>query len=432
VSPRPGDRLASSFWAIPAAFAAVAVALALLLPQVDEATDRPLTVSYTSSAATEVLSAIAGGMIAFTGFVFAVVLLLVQFGSAQYSPRLLRSFIRDPVPKIAIGTFVATFVYSLFVLAGVGKEDDPDFVPSLSVTLAISLVAISAFVFLWLLNHVYQQLRVGNVVRAVAREGRTAIDSAYPGPVREEAGEAWSTAVEELGEPTTVVEHLGEQGILQVAARAQLVALAEEHGVAIALLPAVGDSVPTGAPLFFVYGQARVGTDRLRATLDFGIERTIEGDPAQAFRWLVDIAIKALSPAVNDPTTALQAIDQIEDLLRRVGTRRIEAGEIHDASGALRLVYRTPSWDDYVDLAVTEIRRDGTGSAQVVRRLRALLLDLIEVVHPRRTNALRAQLARLDESVESSFAFNERNVAETADYQGIGSRRVEGRRRAAP
>jgi len=193
----------------------------------------------------------------------------------------------------------------------------------------------------------------------------------------------------------------------------------------------VGDSVPTGAPLFFIYGEGDMDAKALRSSLEFGIERTIEGDPAQAFRWLVDIAIKALSPAINDPSTALQAIDQIEDLLRRVGTRRIAAGEIDDGHGGLRLVYRRPSWEDFVDLALTEIRRDGAGTVQVERRLRALLLDLLEQAPPRRRRALEAQLAQLDESVRQTYSDGERPVAEVPDYQGIGSRRIAGRRRIA-
>jgi uncharacterized membrane protein len=424
-----GSRRDTSFWLIPAAFLLAGIGLAILLPLADEATERDPYITYSSDAAIEVLSAIAAGMIAFTGFVFAIVILLVQFGSSQYSPRLLRSFIGDPVPKIAIGTFVATFTYSLLVLSGIGTESEPGFVPHLSVSVAILLVAASVFVFLWLINHVYQQLRVGNVVRRVGREGRLAIDAIYPDPIRDEEAESWSAAVEDLGEPTEVVEHVGDQGILQLAHRERLVALATDSGSVIVLVPAIGDSVPSGAPLFWLFGDRRPDADELRAALEFGVERTIAGDPAQAVRWLVDIAIKALSPAVNDPSTALQAIDQIEDLLRRASGRRIAAGELHDASGALRLVFRRPSWDDFLDLALTEIRRDGADSVQVQRRLRAVLLDLLEVAHPGRAPALEAQLARLEETARRTFAADDLAVAEVPDYQGIGSRRIAGRRR---
>lgn len=424
-------RVETSFWLIPGVFLIFGIALAILLPLADETFNPDIRISYSSSAAIEVLSAIASGMIAFTGFVFAIVILLVQFGSSQYSPRLLRSFIGDPVPKIAIGTFVATFTYSLLVLSGVGTEDDPNFVPNLSVTVAILLVATSIFVFLWLISHVYQELRVGNVVRRIATDGKRAIDAVYPEPIDEAGAETWSAAVDNLGEPASVIGHIGDQGILQWVDRQRLVSLAANAEVALALVPAVGDSVPTGAPLFFVYGAGDADADTLRSSLEFGVERTIEADPAQAFRWLVDIAIKALSPAINDPTTALQAIDQIEDLLHRVRTRRIAAGEIHDGQGELRLVYRRPSWEDFVALALTEIRRDGAGSVQVERRLRALLLDLLEVTPERRRPALQAQLTQLDESVRQTFSDSERPIAEVPDYQGIGSRRIAGRRRIA-
>ena len=418
----------SSFWLIPSLFVVVAVFLALLFPNLDEATKGDLTFAYGPSEATEVLSAIASGMIVFTGFVFSVILLIVQFGSSQYSPRLLRAFVYAPIAKISLGLFVATFTYALVVLPSIESEGREGFVPSFSVTFAIVLVVISVLMFLLLMQRAYQGLRPGTVVRMVGRRGRKAIDQVHPAPAAPEGVRV--PYRELLREATRTVGHERESAVLQAMDEDELVRIAREADAILVLAPAIGDFVPNAAPLFFIRESGTpVDEDRLRAALAFGIERTVEQEPTLAFRWLVDIAIKALSPAVNDPSTATQAIDQIEDLIRRVAGRQLASGEARDGAGQLRLVYRTATWEGYVALAFTEIRRDGGGSTQIQRRLRATLEDLLEIVPPDRQEAVQEQIDLLDEVARAEFAPAELDAAMTGDYQGIGSPRIRGRRR---
>jgi len=155
-----------------------------------------------------------------------------------------------------------------------------------------------------------------------------------------------------------------------------------------------------------------------------GPERTIEQDPAFAFRIMVDIASKALSPAINDPTTAVLAIDQIHRLLREVGSRHLNEERVRDTSGRLLLVYRTPDWEDFVHLAVTEIRHFGAESIQITRRLRAMLQNLIQTLPDARANLLRRELQMLDKSADRCFAEPEdRALAQVGDPQGVGGRR---------
>src|SRR5262249_23161148 len=145
----------------------------------------------------------------------------------------------------------------------------------------------------------------------------------------------------------------------------------------IEIVPQVGDFLARGEPLFALYGGASaIDAAKLHATVAFGSERTMEQDPIFAFRILVDVALKALSPAINDPTTAVLAIDQVHRLLRAVGKRRLHAEEIYDDAGYRRVVYRTPDWEDYVLLAFTEIRACGAANVQIARRLRAMLDNL--------------------------------------------------------
>jgi uncharacterized membrane protein len=189
------------------------------------------------------------------------------------------------------------------------------------------------------------------------------------------------------------------------------------------LVPQVGDFVARGDPLFRVRNGGRsVDADDLRASVAIGPERTMEQDPRFAFRIVVDIANKALSPAINDPTTAVLALDQIHRLLMYVGERRLDAGQTRDAHGRLRLYYGTPDWPDFVSLAVTEIRHYGGSSMQVARRLQAMLEHLLHVLPEARKMALQQEVRLLHCAIQRSFPDEEdRTSAQVGDLQGIGS-----------
>jgi uncharacterized membrane protein len=201
-----------------------------------------------------------------------------------------------------------------------------------------------------------------------------------------------------------------------------LVERARRAGGMVEFVPQVGDFVAADEPLFRLYGGAAGIDDRdLRASVAFGSERTLEQDPTFAFRILVDIAIKALSPAINDPTTAVLAIDQLHRLLRLVGLRRLRGEELRDDKGSLRVIFRTPNWEDFVHLACTEIRHFGTGSIQIMRRLRSMLENLIQTLPPHRHPELRKQLELLDSGIDGHYALAyDRALARIPDPQGLG------------
>jgi len=198
-------------------------------------------------------------------------------------------------------------------------------------------------------------------------------------------------------------------------------------------VPQVGDFVAGGDPLFRVFGGGEGPAEEdLRGSVALGPERTLEQDPTFAFRIMVDIASRALSPAVNDPTTAVQAIDQIQHLLRHVGGRDLAEGREADVAGRVRLVYRTPGWEDFVQLAVTEIRQYGRDSIQVVRRLRAMLEDLVGTLPESRAPALHRELGLLENSAKRNFPdADDQTLAKTSDMQGLGGSR-SGRRAPEP
>jgi uncharacterized membrane protein len=219
-----------------------------------------------------------------------------------------------------------------------------------------------------------------------------------------------------------VVSHRGGPAIIQTIDVERLTAIAERAGAVLAVPFAVGDTVMDGMPLVRVHGAAApIAERRLRRLVRLGEERTFEQDAKYAIRLLVDIAIKALSPAINDPTTAVQALDQIEDLLLRLGRSDLERGRVKDARGGLRLMFPVPSWDDFLVLAFDEIRYCGANSIQVMRRMRALLQDLAQQVPEERRPALERYLERVDKGIGRSFDDqDDRKDALDADRQGLG------------
>jgi uncharacterized membrane protein len=225
-----------------------------------------------------------------------------------------------------------------------------------------------------------------------------------------------------LGAPARVVAHDGTSEIILAVDQGELLKLAQQSNGAIELVPQVGDFVAVDEPLFKLYGgAASLDEWTLRSAIAFGPERTLDQDPTFAFRIIVDIALKALSAAINDPTTAVIAVDQLHRLLRSAGKRNLRTDEVLDSSGELRVISRTPNWEDFVHLAFTEIRSCGAQSMQIARRLRAMIENLIETLPKHRHAALIEQLRMLDQEVERSFVYPEdRALARIGDSQGLG------------
>jgi len=224
------------------------------------------------------------------------------------------------------------------------------------------------------------------------------------------------------GAPDCTLVHPGRSKVLLAVNLRALVAEAQRAGVIIELVPQVGDFVATGEPLFCIYGDPRaIDEESLRALAAFGTERTMEQDPMFSFRILVDVAAKALSPAINDPTTAVLAIDQLHRLLRQVGLRDLRAEEIADDAGAVRVIFRTPNWEDFVNISFREIRLFGAGNLQIPRRLLAMIENLVRTLPEHRHAALRTELELFERTLEKLFPFPEDlALARTPDAQGIG------------
>ncbi len=357
-------------------------------------------------------------MIAFTGLVVSVAVVVVQFGAAQYTPRLVLRFRRDLVVKHALGLFIAPALYALVALGELGTEGG-DLEPNVTVGLAVVLLVVAVLAFFGLVARLLDLLRPRRLFEQLMRGCERAIDEVYPMPFA--AAEAAPPASAPV---TATVTHDGKEGVVSALDHPRLMAIAVEAGAMLEVVAVVGEFLWRGAPLVRVRGGREVPADDLERTVIVSDERTLVQDPAFAIRAIVDIAIRALSPAVNDPTTASQGLDVLESLLHRLAARELGAGRLHDADGTLRVVYRAPGWDELLTLALTEIRHYGASTHQVARRMRALLDGLAAVVPEQRAGAVREQLALLDAAVRSAFPDPaERAVALEPDPMGLGGPR---------
>lgn len=401
------ERVRTSLWFVPALAVVLGAALSFVLVAVDREIPQERTAWYLfgggPDSARNLLSTIAGAVITSISLIFSVTMVVLQLASAQYSPRVLRTFIRDRLVQAVLGVYIATFVYSLLVLPEVRSEEAnaPAFVPAIAVSVSLALALVSLALFVRYIDHIAHSIRAVTLLSAVAEETRETLGRMYPDELGEDADEAM---LDELPATTGVVHAEDRPGVVVAVDEDRLLQAAREADVVVVIVPMVGEFVPTRGRLFEVVGDL---SDRHREEMlrcvGIARERTMHQDPGFGFRQIVDIAERALSPGVNDPTTAVQAVDELHDLLRRLADRRFPSQARVDDDGALRVVAPRYDWDDYVGLAFDEIRQYGRGSIQVARRLRGALEDLLDMAPEHRRPALERQLQLLEESTQRDF-----------------------------
>ena len=434
---RPRERFYNNFWLVPAAFLLGALLLAFVTRRIDESLG-PVTRStapwiVSATGAGTVLSTLATAMLTFLGVVFSIGLVALQLASQQFSPRVLRNYVRTTTTKVALGTFIATFIYPLFSLGYLdefARRGHPD-TSTVAVAVAMVLAVASIAVFIAYVTLTIRGMRIAYAISTVAAETSRALDQAFPA-----GGPTVALARPELRAPDRVVlyrtrtaalgAHLG-QGMLQAIDIPACVRVAREHDCLVRLTPQIGQYVGGGEPLFELYagpgGPATLPADaELLRTVDIGPERAVYRDPFYGVRALVDVAAQALSPAVNAPTTAVQVLDRLQDFLRQLAPRPWPSGLFADRDGHPRLAIAMRSWDQLVDLALTEITEFGGGSPQVTRRVAALLESLKPVVPEERRAVLVRHDTMLAEAVAQRVA-SYRGLTEVSlepDIRGLG------------
>jgi uncharacterized membrane protein len=413
--------LRTSLWLIPllCVLAGVLIVIgALWLDRRSGYTLVPQSVTGTPSGVQTSLSVFATAMASLISLVLTVTLVVVQLAMGQFSPRIVGALLSDRFSQLAIGLFAGTFVVAVLTLREL-RGSDTGTVPGLSVLLAYLLMFASLVTLILFVHHSGQTMRATGLIDLVGDRTRDLIESSFPAAPLPDADPDVITAQE----PGNVVR-VDRSGLVAAARRADCV---------LELVPVVGDFVSGGAPLFRVHPGPRRAADvagpatRLRVEeiarlVLVGPERVHTEDPPYGLRKLVDIAERSIAQPFDDPTTTLQALHRLHDLLRQLATRPLPAGEHPDEDGVVRLVERTLSWDGYVRLAFDEIRLAGAASPQVTRRLSGALQDLKSVAPPDRQAPLDRQLRLLTAAVHRAYEDEEDIVAAlTPDSEGIGS-----------
>jgi uncharacterized membrane protein len=413
---RAAGYLRSALWVTPIVAIVAIYLLAPVMRWLDSYLDWNVT-GLGVSGASAMYQTVITLSLSFLVFTFGSLLVAIQVAGGQLTPRVIATtLLRDNVVRGSVGLFVFTLLLAVTGLNRLGTTV-PNLVTSLTGVLGVACLTM----FLFLIDYAARLLRPVSILARVGNQGVEVLQAVYPGLASTDHDERVRTRLQ-MPAAVREVRHTGRSKTLLAVDLASLIEEARRHDGVIELVPQIGDFIARDEPLFRLdAGAAAIDDDRLRAALAFGDERTMEQDPVFALRIMVDIALKALSPAINDPTTAVLAIDQIHRLLRVAGKRRLHSDEVVDASGSVRLVQRTPDWEDFVLVACAEIRACGANSLQIARRLRAMIDNLLTLLPAYRHTPLLQERQRLDAALEVVFTRpDELALARTPDVQGLG------------
>ncbi|MCP9486069.1 MAG: DUF2254 domain-containing protein [Gaiellaceae bacterium MAG52_C11] len=408
----------SSLWFVPVLCVLAGVALSfgtIALDRVFGYEAIPQSLVGGPDAATAILSTVAASMVSLAALVLTITMVVVQLAMGQFSPRIVQRILQDKPSQLAIGLFVATFVHAILAVREVTNlGDGTGQVPGIAVVTAFVLVLVSIAVLVLYVHHIGQSLRVSSLIELVGNDTRKLLEEKYPdrgAAVEAEPGAPRVVSARESG----VIAGIGYEDLVEEAQRADCV---------LELVPALGEFVPAEAPLYRVHGESGgLDEERLHESLILKLEPTLDEDVAYGVRLLVDIAERSLADSpFQDPTTAVQALDRLHDILRQLARRPFPDGRHRDEAGEIRLTVPAMSWEAYVHLAFDEIRMAGAGSPQVSRRLKAALTDLRELALPERVEILDSQLDLLVTATETAMD-DERDVdlALGEDREGIGA-----------
>jgi uncharacterized membrane protein len=388
------DRVRSSFWFLPAVMAGGAVALSFAGVALDERVTDWLSLNwgwtFTGGAegASSLLGAIAGSMITIAGVVFSMTLVALSLASSQLGPRLLRNFMRDTTTQIALGTFAASFLYCLLVLRTIRRVDGVAFVPHLSVTVGVLLAVVSVGVLIYFIHHVSVSIQANEIVARVGMELIEEIDRLFPGNIGRGAPRIPTDSpdagfLDTFCREARPVGSIGD-GYIQFIDGDALMALATQEDAVFRLEKRPGHYVVANHPLVFVWPGNRVNEqlmDRVNSAFSMGNQRKSGQDIEFEVNQLVEIAIRALSPGVNDPFTAITCVDRLGSALCRLAQKEMPSPYRHDTEDQLRVLTTVVTFSDVTDAAFNQIRQYGRSSAAVTIRLLETLAVIVGFVH---------------------------------------------------
>lgn len=390
------DSARTSYWLVPSLFAAMALIVSFAMPLVDETlitsgVALPEWVETTTDTARSTLSAMAGAMIAVTGTVFSITIVVLSLTSQQFGPRLLRRFMYDVTTQITLGVFLSTGFYCLLLLRVVERGTDSMHVPHLSIFIAVALAVLSMMMLIIFIHHIATLIQAPNVVAAVATDLNEAIVRLFPETIGNPAGDGEvrdATDSDQAMRPAESGVVIGSklEGYIQAIDGDNLIQIVAEHDVVLRLQCRPGDFIAIDSPLAKVLpGYQRPGAtpdaDELTAVLNrmiiVGFRRTPRQDLECAIDELVEIAVRSLSPGINDPFTAINCIDRLGASLSRLAERRMPAPNRYDEQGRLRVIASAVSFAGALDAAFNQIRQYANDSVAVTIRLLEALAAIL-------------------------------------------------------
>lgn len=391
----------SSLWFLPSILVVVGVALALTLVALEGTVGSrllellPIAFGAGPDGARGMLQAVAGSVLGLAGIAFSSTLVVLSLSASTYTPRVLRNFMSDLGNQFVLGTLLSTFVYAVLVLRTIraGEGDVQEFVPTLAVSVAVLIALLDLGVFIYFIHHIAQSIQVSTITVGVAKETKGRIDHLFPEHLGNRPEE-----VETPEEPRDRVDGAPvpapEAGYILLINAEDLMGLATKHDLTLRMERRVGEFVPEGAPLATVAPREKVNGEivkQLQRIFALGEQRTLSQDVEFGLRQLVDIALKALSPGINDVTTAVTCLDHLGDLLRQLAGREMPSRYRYDERGKLRVVAAAvPSFEQFVGLAFDQIRSAGGQShAAIILRMLTIIEDLASVTEsPERRGVL--------------------------------------------
>jgi len=400
----------SSFWFVPAVVVLDSVVLAIVLITVDSTIDLPVIERWPllfgsgAAGARGLLTAVAGSMITVAGVVFSITLVALSLTSSQYTSRVIRTFMRDRVTQVVLGVFVGIFAYCLVVLRTIRGGDEGAFVPALAVLAGLIVAFVGIASLIYFIHHISVLIQASSIIAATAEETIAAVDRLFAQELDDDDrdGILWPSFANQLwsaipARKTGYIESFDTGALLDVARDSGTI-LRMEHGI--------GDFIIEGAPLLSVMGPGSVDdetTAKLNAAYSVSRQRTVETDAAFGIRQIVDIAMKALSPGINDTTTAVMCIDYLAAIMVRLTTRKFAPSHCLD-QGKLRLMTRGPSFESLLAEAFDQIRQNGAGNVAImVRLLDALHTIAGQTADPGRRRAVGERMQWVAELAERTI-----------------------------
>lgn len=387
----------SSLWFVPTILVLAAVVLAQGLIEIDRHIDRtslreqwPRLFGAGEAGSRGILTAIASSMITVAGVAFSITIVALAMASSQYTSRILRNFMRDRASQMVLGTFVGIFVYCLMVLRSIRGGDEGAFVPALAVLFAVALAFVGIGCLIFFIHHIASCIQADSIIQSAAIETIDAIDRLFPA----EMGEAPGTDISPGSEPPTGVQvwqsiPARRTGYIQAVDSGGLLGFAAAQNTIVRMERGIGDFVVEGAPLVSVAGRKQPDVEtatQLDNHYSIGHQRTMVQDAAFGIRQIVDVALKALSPGINDTTTAVTCVDYLTAVLARLATRQFESLHRMD-EGELRVIARGSTFPDMLGKAFDQIRQNAAGNVTVLLSL----LQALEVIAVRTKDAHRRQ-----------------------------------------